>query len=165
MRVQANFEGISLVFETCFGDDCIRLPTGGGRKWPRRYRNLSLVFNLSTIKCCVVPQFPNEREAAIRCADLIRGLLALYSDNHDARLYDFAVKLAGLITKHAQTSPNVYLRGWDGRAIPSTPYGSLGSDAGSIGVFADLATVKPPSHAAMRAADGAGSGRVPRGPA
>ncbi len=96
---------------------------------------------------------------------LIRGLLALYSENHDARLYDFAVKLAGLITKHAQTSPNVYLRGWDGRAVPSTPYGSLRSDAGSIGVFADLATVKPPSGAAMRAADGAASGRVPKGPA
>jgi hypothetical protein len=96
---------------------------------------------------------------------LVRGLLALYSENHDARLYDFAVKLAGLITKHAQTSPNVYLRGWDGRAVPSTPYGSLLSDAGSIGVFADLATVKPPSPAAMRAADGADSGRVPKGPA
>jgi hypothetical protein len=96
---------------------------------------------------------------------LIRGLLALYSENHDARLYDFAVKLAGLITKHARTSPNVYLRGWDGRAVPSTPYGSLRSDAGSIGVFADLATVKRPSRAAMRAADGAASGRVPKGPA
>ena len=96
---------------------------------------------------------------------LIRGLLALYSENHDARLYDFAVKLASLITKHAQTSPNVYLRGWDGRAVPSAPYGSLRSDAGSIGVFADLATVKPPDGAAMRLADGAGSGRVPKGPA
>ena len=96
---------------------------------------------------------------------MIRGLLALYSKNHDARLYDFAVKLAGLITRHAQTSPNVYLRGWDGRAVPSTPYGSLRSDAGSIGVFADLATVKPPSRAAIRAADGAASGRVPKGPA
>lgn len=96
---------------------------------------------------------------------LIRGLLALYSDNHDARLYDFAVKLAGLITKHAQTAPNVYLRGWDGRAVPSTPSGALRSDAGSIGVFADLATVKPPSRTATRAADGAASGRVPKGPA
>jgi Glycosyl hydrolase family 76 len=96
---------------------------------------------------------------------LIRGLLALYSANHDARLYDFAVKLAGLIAKHAQTSPNVYSRGWDGRAVPSTPYGSLRTDAGSIGVFADLATVKPPSRAATRAADGAASGRVPKGPA
>jgi hypothetical protein len=96
---------------------------------------------------------------------LVRGLLALYSANHDARLYDFAVKLAGLITKHAQTSPNVYLRGWDGRAVPSTPYGSLRSDAGNIGVFADLAMVKPPSRAAMHAANGAASGRVPKGPA
>ena len=96
---------------------------------------------------------------------LVRGLLALYSENHDARLYDFAVKLAGLITKHAQTSPNLYLRGWDGRAIPSTPYGSLRSDAGSISVFADLAMVKPPPLAAMRAADGAASGLVPKGPA
>ena len=96
---------------------------------------------------------------------LVRGLLALYSANHDARLYDFAVKLAGLITKHAQTSPNVYPRGWDARAVPSTPFGSLRTDAGSIGVFADLATLTPPSHAAMRAADGAASGRVPNGPA
>jgi hypothetical protein len=96
---------------------------------------------------------------------LIRGLLALYSENHDARLYDFAVKLAGLITKHAQTSPNVYLRGWDGRAVPNTPYRLLRTDAGSIGVFADLATVKPPPPAAMRGADGAASGRVPKGPA
>jgi len=96
---------------------------------------------------------------------LIRGLLALYSENHDARLYDFSVKLASLITKHAQTSANVYLRGWDGRAIPSTPNGALRSDAGSISVFADLATVKPPLRAAMRAADGAASGIVPKGPA
>jgi hypothetical protein len=96
---------------------------------------------------------------------LLRGLLALYSDNHDARLYDFAVKLASLITRHAQTAPDVYLRGWDGRAVPSTPYGSLRSDTGSIGVFADLATVKPPSRAAIRAANGAASGRVPKGPA
>lgn len=96
---------------------------------------------------------------------LIRGLLALYSDNHDARLYDFAVKLAGLITKHAQTHPNVYLHGWDGRAVPSTPYGSLRTDAGSISVFADLATVKPPSRAAIRTANGAASGRLPKGPA
>ncbi len=96
---------------------------------------------------------------------LVRGLLALYAVNHDARLYDFAAKLAGLITEHAQTSANVYLRGWDARAVPSTPYGSLLSDAGSIGVFADLATVKPPSRAAMRAANGAASGRVPTGPA
>lgn len=96
---------------------------------------------------------------------LIRGLLALYSENRDARLYDFAAKLAGLIVKHAQTSPNVYLRGWDGRADPSAPYGSLLTDAGSIGVFADLATVKPPPRAAMLAADGGASGRVPRGPA
>lgn len=83
----------------------------------------------------------------------------------DTRLYDFAVKPTGLITKHAQTSPNVYLRGWDGRAVPSTRYGSLRSDAGNIGVFADLAAVKPPSRAAMRAADGAASGRVSQGPA
>jgi len=97
---------------------------------------------------------------------LIRGLLTLYSENHDARLYDFAVKLAGLITKHAETSPNVYLRGWDGRPVPSAPNDSLlRTDAGSIGVFADLATVKPPSRGAMRAADGAASGRVPKGPA
>ena len=96
---------------------------------------------------------------------LIRGVLALYSENHDARFYDFAAKLAGLITEHAQTSPNIYLRGWDGRAVPSTPYGSLLSDAGSIGVFADLATVKAPPRAAMRAANGAASGRVPKGPA
>ena len=96
---------------------------------------------------------------------LIRGLLTLYSENHDARLYDFAVKLADLITKHAQTSPNAYLRGWDGRAVSSTPYGSLRTDAGSVGVFADLATVTPPARAAMRAADGAASGRVPKGPA
>jgi len=96
---------------------------------------------------------------------LIRGLLTLYSANHDARLYDFAVKLAGLITEHAQTSANVYLRGWDGRSVPSTPYGSLRSDAGSISVFADLAMVKPPFRAAIRAADGGASGRVPKGPA
>lgn len=96
---------------------------------------------------------------------LIRGLLALYSKNHDARLYDFAVKLAGLITEHARTSPNVYLRGWDGRSVPSTSYGSLRTDAGSISVFADLAMVKPPSRAAFEAENGASSGRVPKGPA
>ena len=76
---------------------------------------------------------------------LVRGLLTLYAHDHNPRWYRFAVAIARLITRHAQTSPGVYLRGWDGRAVPSSQPGALLTDAGSIGVFADLATVAPPS--------------------
>ncbi len=76
---------------------------------------------------------------------LVRGLLTLYAHDHNARWYRFAVAIAKLITTHARTGAGLYLRGWDGRAVPSAEPRSLRTDAGSIGVFADLATVKPPS--------------------
>ncbi len=51
---------------------------------------------------------------------LVRGLLTLYAHDHNARWYRFAVAIARLIPAHAETAPGVYLRGWDGRPIPST---------------------------------------------
>lgn len=75
---------------------------------------------------------------------LVRGLLALYAHDHNPRWYRFATAIAHLITTHARTAPGVYLRGWDGRPVPSATPGLLRTDAGSIGVFADLATVAPP---------------------
>ena len=76
---------------------------------------------------------------------LVRGLLTLYAHDHNPCWYRFAVAIAHLITTHARTGPGIYLRGWDGRAVPSAAPGLLRTDAGSIGVFADLATV-PSSH-------------------
>lgn len=76
---------------------------------------------------------------------LVRGLLTLYAHDHDPRWYRFAVAIAALITQHARTAPGVYLRGWDGRPVPSASPGMLRTDAGSIDVFADLATVRAPS--------------------
>ena len=75
---------------------------------------------------------------------LVRGLLTLYAHDHNPRWYRFAIAIAHLITTHARTGPGVYLRGWDGRSVPSAPPGLLRTDAGSIGVFADLATVASP---------------------
>jgi hypothetical protein len=63
---------------------------------------------------------------------------------HNPRWYRFAVAIAELITKHTKTGPGLYLRGWDGRPVPSSTPGMLLTDAGSIAVFADLATVAPP---------------------
>jgi hypothetical protein len=76
---------------------------------------------------------------------LVRGLLVLYAHDHNPRWYRFAVAIAKLITTHARTASGVYLRGWDGRPVPSSSAGALRTDAGSIGVFSDLATVAPPS--------------------
>jgi hypothetical protein len=76
---------------------------------------------------------------------LVRGLLTLYAHDHNPRWYRFAVAISKLITTHARTGPGIYLRGWDARPVPSATYGLLRTDAGSIDVFADLATVRPPS--------------------
>lgn len=76
---------------------------------------------------------------------LVRGLLTLYAHDHNTRWYRFAVAIAQLIQTHAKTAPGVYLRGWDGRPVPSSAPEMLRTDAGSIAVFADLATVAPPS--------------------
>jgi rhamnogalacturonyl hydrolase YesR len=75
---------------------------------------------------------------------LVRGLLTLYAHDHNPRWYRFAVAIARLITTHAKTAPGIYLRGWDARPVPSAAPGLLRTDAGSIAVFADLATVAPP---------------------
>jgi hypothetical protein len=75
---------------------------------------------------------------------LVRGLLTLYAHDHNPRWYRFAVAISRLISAHAQTSPGLYLRGWDGRAVPGAQPGMLRTDAGSIDVFSDLATVAPP---------------------
>jgi hypothetical protein len=76
---------------------------------------------------------------------LVRGLLTLYAHDHNPRWYRFAVAIARLIAVHAKTAPGIYLRGWDGRPVPGAVPGLLRTDAGSIAVFADLATVRPPS--------------------
>jgi hypothetical protein len=75
---------------------------------------------------------------------LVRGLLTLYAHDHNPRWYRFAVAIAHLISTHARTGAGLYLKGWDGQAVPSAQPGLLRTDAGSVGVFADLATVAPP---------------------
>ena len=75
---------------------------------------------------------------------LVRGLLTLYAHDHNPRWYRFAVAIAGLITKHAKTGPGLYLRGWDGRPVPSATPGMLRTEAANISVFAALSTITPP---------------------
>lgn len=82
---------------------------------------------------------------------LVRGILTLYAHDHQARWYRWAVGIAKLIQTHARTGPGLYLRGWNGRPVPSAIRGGLRVDAGSVAVFADLATVTPPPPSRGRA--------------
>jgi Glycosyl hydrolase family 76 len=76
---------------------------------------------------------------------LVRGLLTLYSYDHRAKWYKFAVSQANRVLKHARTAPATYLRNWNGAAsFPNAVPNMLRTDAASVSLFADLATVAPP---------------------
>jgi hypothetical protein len=78
-------------------------------------------------------------------AILVRGMLSLYAYDHNARWYKFAKGQAERITAHARTAPGVYLHNWNGsKKVPGSVANMLRTDAASISVFADLATVVPP---------------------
>jgi len=78
-------------------------------------------------------------------AILVRGLLTLYSYDQRAKWYKFAVKQANRVLAHAATAPATYLDNWNGAASFSGAVPNmLRTDAASVSVFADLATVVPP---------------------
>jgi hypothetical protein len=78
-------------------------------------------------------------------AILIRGFITLYAEDHKERWYHFATSMATVIIKNAESAPGVYLNGWDGeKTTPGAVPNMLRTDASSLAVFADLATVPAP---------------------
>ncbi len=77
---------------------------------------------------------------------MLRGFVALYAQDHQARWYRFVTSMASVIIRTARTAPGVYLKPWGGGGsrIPSAVPGMLRTDASSLMVFADLATVPAP---------------------
>jgi hypothetical protein len=76
---------------------------------------------------------------------MLRGFVALYAQDHNARWYRFVTSMASVIIAAARTAPGVYLKPWDGAPkVPGAVPGMLRTDASSLMVFADLATVKAP---------------------
>ena len=72
---------------------------------------------------------------------MLRALVALYAQDHDTRWYKFVTSLASVVIDTARTPPGVYLKPWGGGTkMP----GMLRTDASSLMVFADLATVRAP---------------------
>jgi glycosyl hydrolase family 76 len=76
---------------------------------------------------------------------MIRGLLALYSYDHRAKWYKFAAAQANRVLAKARTAPATYLHNWNGaitfrNSVPNM----LRTDAASVSLFADLASVAPP---------------------
>jgi hypothetical protein len=79
-------------------------------------------------------------------AILVRGMLSLYAYDHNARWYQFAEAQAQRIVANAHTASGVYLHNWNGsKSIPGSVANMLRTDASSVSVFADLATVAPPT--------------------
>ena len=76
---------------------------------------------------------------------LLRGFVALYAQDHNARWYAFVTSMASVILDTARTAPGVYLKPWGGGTkVPGAVPGMLRTDASSLMVFADLATVSAP---------------------
>jgi len=75
---------------------------------------------------------------------MLRGFVALYAQDHNARWYSFVTSMASVILHTARTAPGVYLKAWGGGTIPGAVPGMLRTDASSLMVFADLATVNAP---------------------
>ena len=78
-------------------------------------------------------------------AILVRGFITLYAEDHKERWYHVATSMATVIIKNAESAPGVYLNGWDGeKSTPGAVPNMLRTDASSLEVFADLATVPAP---------------------
>jgi hypothetical protein len=76
---------------------------------------------------------------------MLRGFVALYAQDHNARWYKFVTSMASVIIATARTAPGVYLKPWGGGSkVPGAVPGMLRTDASSLMVFADLATVNAP---------------------
>jgi hypothetical protein len=79
-------------------------------------------------------------------ATYVRGLLTLYSHDHNPEWYRAATGTAARIIKNARESNGLYLKGWDGSThiLDAVP-GMLRTHAWSVSVFAALADVAPPA--------------------
>jgi len=78
-------------------------------------------------------------------AILVRGFITLYAEDHKESWYHFATSMATEIIKNAKTARGVYLNGWDGtKTTPGSAPNMLRTQASSLEVFADLATVPAP---------------------
>ena len=76
---------------------------------------------------------------------MLRGFVTLYAQDHNPRWYRFVTSMASVIITTARTAPGVYLKPWGGGSkVPGAVPGMLRTDASSLMVFADLATVKAP---------------------
>src|SRR5215210_3220450 len=71
----------------------------------------------------------------------LRFLLDLYRHDGNARWYDLAVSNARRALANARDARGLYLRGWDGKPVAG---GFLRMHAGTLSLFARLATVNPP---------------------
>ena len=71
----------------------------------------------------------------------LRFLLDLYRHDGSARWYDLAASNARRALANARDARGLYLRGWDGKPVAG---GFLRMHAGTLSLFAWLATVEPP---------------------
>ncbi len=70
----------------------------------------------------------------------VRGLLSLYSSDHDASWYRMASDTAARILKSAQGPGGLFTKTWDGSTkVPGAAPGEIRTDAASLSVFAALA--------------------------
>ena len=75
----------------------------------------------------------------------VRGLLTLYSYDHDATWYRLAAGTASRIVKQARLSNGEYLKSWTGSAkVPGASPGMLRTHASSVSVLADLSSLPAP---------------------
>ena len=79
-------------------------------------------------------------------ATYVRGLLSLYTYDHDPQWYRDATDTATRILNNASDSNGLFLKGWDGStSINDAVPGMLRTHAWSVSVLAALADVAPPS--------------------
>jgi hypothetical protein len=75
----------------------------------------------------------------------IRGLLSLYSEDHENRWFSLATITANRILKNAVNSKGLFLKAWNGSThIAKANPGMLRTHAGSVSVLAAVAAAPPP---------------------
>jgi hypothetical protein len=75
----------------------------------------------------------------------LRGLLALYTYDHDASWYRLATETAQRIVSNAQGSDGLFLKDWSGASsVPGADPGEIRTDAASLSALAALASVSAP---------------------
>jgi hypothetical protein len=70
----------------------------------------------------------------------VRGLLALYADDHDASWYRLISDTVGKILKNARGSGGLFTKTWDGSSsVPASVPGDIRTDGASLSAIAALA--------------------------